>query len=68
MSKAEECITRAMMGWLNSPPDQRTDIGTAAITALREAGYTVLSDRELDIEIALAHEAGIYDATAEEGL
>lgn len=57
-----------MMHWLNSPASQRPDVGTAVIDALREAGYMVLSTRELDIEIALAHEAGVYDATAQEGL
>ena len=68
MSGIDECVTRAMMNWLNSPPDQRPAVGTAIVGALREAGYMVLSTRELDIEIALAHEAGVYDATAEEGL
>ena len=51
-----------MMHWLNTAPDQREDVGTAVVSALREAGYMVLSTRELDTEIALAHEAGLYDA------
>jgi hypothetical protein len=55
-------MRNAMMHWLNSPPDQREDLGTAVVSALREAGYMVLSTRELDTEIALAHEAGVYDA------
>lgn len=67
MSGIDECVTKAMMQWLNSPPDQRPAVGTAVVDMLREAGYLVLSTRELDCEIALAHEAGVYDATAEEG-
>lgn len=55
-------MTKAMMHWLNSPHDQRPEVGTAIVDALREEGYMVLSTRELDCEIALAHEAGLYDA------
>lgn len=62
MSATHECMTKAILHWLNSPPDQREDIGTAVVSALREAGFMVLSTRELDTEIALAHEAGVYDA------
>lgn len=51
-----------MMHWLNSPPNEREDVGTTVVSALRDAGYMVLSTRELDTEIALAHEAGVYDA------
>lgn len=68
VSGIHECVTKAMMHWLNSTSDQRPDVGTAVVDALREAGYMVLSTRELDIEIALAHEAGVYDAIAEDGL
>lgn len=52
------------MHWLNSPHEQRPEVGAAILDALREGGYMVLSTRELDIEIALAHEAGLYDAAA----
>lgn len=62
MSATHECMMKAIMHWLNSPPDQREDVGTAVVSALRESGYMVLSTRELDTEIALAHEAGVYDA------
>lgn len=62
MSTTHECMTRAILHWLNSPIDQREDVGTAVVSALREGGFMVLSTRELDIEIALAHEAGVYDA------
>lgn len=50
------------MHWLNSPHGHRPEIGTAVVDALHEGGYVVLSTRELDCEIALAHEAGLYDA------
>jgi len=62
VNATHECMRKAMMHWLNSPPDQREDVGTAVVSALREAGYMVLSTRELDTEIALAHEAGVHDA------
>lgn len=52
------------MHWLNSPHGLRPEVGTAIIDALHEGGYLVLSTRELDCEIALAHEAGLYDAVA----
>jgi hypothetical protein len=68
VSTINECVTKTMMQWLNSPPEQRGNVGEVIVAALRENGYMVLSTRELDIEIALAHEAGVYDATAEEGL
>jgi hypothetical protein len=53
-----------MMHWLNSPSDKRPEVGKAIVDALHEGGYVVLSTRELDCEIALAHEAGLYDAVA----
>ena len=52
------------MHWLNSPQGQRSEVGKAVVDALHEGGYVVLSTRELDCEIALAHEAGLYDAAA----
>ena len=55
-----------MMHWLNSPHGQRSEVGTAIIDALHEGGYVVLSTRDLDCEIALAHEAGLYDAAVRE--
>lgn len=56
------------MHWLNSPHDQRPEIGSAVVDALREAGYLVLTTKELDSEIAFAHEAGLYDAANREGM